>query len=215
MNEKIYYLRGSRENPDSVEQALLEVCPNAKNNHDFGYCADGYYYAINDRIGYADTDSHIYLLKLFGEEIHPILEEKVKFRLPTKEEMEDLVYNHFTKWNKEKRGLEIMNKKGDILFLPACGYYDDEDASIYDAGFYGYYWSSTITEFMDSAAYYLYFDLNSKDVDFCDSESWYTVRLVSDEPFEGSIEFNGVYWKITNEDGYYSWAEAMRKFNKE
>lgn len=41
-----------------------------------------------------------------------------------------------------------------------------------------------------------------------------SVRLVSDEPFEGGIKFGDVWWKPKNEEGVYTWEEAMKKFNK-
>lgn len=41
-----------------------------------------------------------------------------------------------------------------------------------------------------------------------------SVRLVSDEPFEGGIKFGNVWWKPENEEGLYTWKEAMEKFNK-
>lgn len=40
-------------------------------------------------------------------------EEKIKFRLPTREEFESLI-KHFARWSKEKRGIEVLN---DIQLL--------------------------------------------------------------------------------------------------
>jgi len=39
-----------------------------------------------------------------------------------------------------------------------------------------------------------------------------SVRLVSDWPFEGGIKFGDVWWKPENEEGFYTWEEAMEKF---
>lgn len=40
------------------------------------------------------------------------------FRLPTKKEFDNLISN-FSRWNAEKKGMEILNNEGEILFLPA------------------------------------------------------------------------------------------------
>ena len=40
-----------------------------------------------------------------------------------------------------------------------------------------------------------------------------SVRLVSDWPFEGGIKSGDVWWKPENEEGFYTWEEAMEKFN--
>lgn len=44
-----------------------------------------------------------------------------------------------------------------------------------------------------------------------------SVRLVSDTPFSGAIEIDGVYWKTENEEDrysdYYTYDKAMEKFD--
>lgn len=81
IDSKICYIKGSKENPEGVRQALLEVCPNAKNIDDFEYSFahstdSTYYYVINGIIAYAEDDSHIELLKHIGTELHPKKVEK-------------------------------------------------------------------------------------------------------------------------------------------
>lgn len=134
-----------------------------------------------------------------------------KFRLPTKEEFEELIDN-FSKWDKANNGLLVENEEFDILFLPAMGYMDDEENNFEDI--IGYYWSSTVHEFNSDYAYYLNFSSWSRNIENGFHDSRNTVRLVSDEPFEGGVEFNGIYWKRENESGYYTYKEAMDKFNK-
>lgn len=134
-------------------------------------------------------------------------EEQVKFRLPTKEEFEDLISN-FSRWNAKKKGLEILNINGDILFLPVCE----------RLGSRGSYWSSTACKNDNGRSYLsnygLYFDSNSTQTNRYWNDSEYSVRLVSDTPFEGGIKFGNIYWKPENEKGYYSWEDAMSMFNK-
>lgn len=132
-----------------------------------------------------------------------------KFRLPTKEEFDNLIDN-FSRWDREKKGLEIVNKKGDILFLPALGY--RYGTSCHNKGSYGYYWSSIMYGHSIYSAYYLYFDSSSKYTSGNNILSECSVRLVSDEPFEGGVEFNGVYWKLENEEGYFTYEAAINKF---
>lgn len=136
-------------------------------------------------------------------------EVQVKFHIPTKDEFEDLISN-FTRWNAKKKGLEIQNESGEILFLPVTGYYSG--TKIYNVDSDGLYWSSTMYE--KDYAYILYFDSRnmgtSPNHHCCDRN---VVRLVSDVPFEGGIKFGNIYWKPENEKGYYSWGDAMSKFN--
>ena len=138
-------------------------------------------------------------------------DEQVKFRMPTKEEFEDLISN-FSRWNAKKKGLEILNINGDILFLPANG--DHFDTLNYCAGSHGDYWSSDVNESDRGGAYGLYFDSRSKQTDRYSCDYGCSVRLVSDVPFEGGIKFGNIYWKPENERGYYSWEDAMSTFNK-
>lgn len=139
-------------------------------------------------------------------------EEKIKFRLPTREEFESLI-KHFARWSKEKRGIEVLNDSMDILFLPAEGYYNT--SSDYTSSYFnGYYWSSTMREANSKYAIHLAFGVKSKDVYYDALDYRLSVRLVSDTPFDDGVKFGEIWWKPENEDGYYSWTEAMEKFNK-
>lgn len=132
------------------------------------------------------------------------------FRLPTKEEYEKLI-SHFSRWNAEKKGLEILNINGDILFLPADG--DRIDTLNYRVGSHGDYWSSDVNKSDSGGAYGLYFDSRSTQTNRYSCNYGRSVRLVSDVPFEGGIEIAGLWWKPDNEEGYFTWNEANEKFN--
>lgn len=109
-----------------------------------------------------------------------------------------------------KKGLEIQNESGEILFLPVTGYYSG--TKIYNVDSDSLYWSSTMDE--NDYAYILRFDsrnMGTSSYSQCCDRS--AVRLVSDVPFEGGIKSGNIYWKPENEKGYYSWEEAMSKFN--
>ena len=104
-----------------------------------------------------------------------------KFRMPTKAEIDALLALS-KKWVTNYNGSGIngytFTGNGNTLFLPAAGYRDCTD--FYDAGSYGYYWSSSLrTDFPDSA-WYLYFI--SGDAGANDSYRYYgfSVRAVSE-----------------------------------
>lgn len=72
METKIYYIKGSVENPEGVRQALLDVCPDAENIDRFRFDSEGrYYYIINGIIDYTDDDSLIDFLKRIYTELQP------------------------------------------------------------------------------------------------------------------------------------------------
>lgn len=132
-----------------------------------------------------------------------------KFRLPTKGEFENLI-NNFSKWDNENKGLLVENKEGDTIFLPAAGYRFGLPSN--NVGFEGYYWSSTMDERCSRNATCLVFNSREKYIGSYYLNYEHSVRLVSDEPFDGGVEFNGVWWKPENEEGHYTWEEAIKKW---
>lgn len=131
------------------------------------------------------------------------------FRLPTKDEFDKLI-SHFSRWNAEKKGMEVLNDEGEILFLSADGYRDGNSRN--DVGSGGYYWSSTRNENYSSLAYNLYFHASNRYTDDYDTSYARSIRLVSDSQFEGGIKFGNIYWKSENEEGYYTFSEALEKW---
>lgn len=133
-----------------------------------------------------------------------------QFRLPTKEEFDDLISN-FSRWNTEKKGIEILNDERKILFLPATGF-----SSSGRAGTHGDYWSSTACKndkgWTYECTFGLYFDSRTKSSNRYCNDCEYSVRLVNDFPFEGGIRFGNIYWKPENEEGYFTFDEAIKKF---
>lgn len=145
------------------------------------------------------------------------MENKIKFRLPTRKEFEDLIKHSFLKWNEEKKGLEVKIKHDKILFLPACGFqargFRDRGLTRFkDSG--GWYWGATEHVNDDQIVCTFFFDESSCYTcnDCYDNHDGRSVRLVSDIPFEEGIEFNGVWWKPENEPGHFTFDEAMRQF---
>jgi len=68
-----------------------------------------------------------------------------KWRIPTQEEFEELKANCYSEWTtlNDVKGYKITSKKnGNSIFLPAAGCRGG--TSIYNAGFEGFYWSSSL-----------------------------------------------------------------------
>lgn len=129
-------------------------------------------------------------------------------RLPTKEEFDRLSDCYF---RFDSKGRWFLDKStGEELFLPAVGYRDD--TTVYHIDSYGYYWTSTCYD--RNRAYCFLFSNSDVSPSFNGGRGCgRSVRLVSDEPFEGSVLVAGLFWKPANEDGYYTWDEAMEHFN--
>ncbi|MGM9768332.1 MAG: DUF1566 domain-containing protein, partial [Candidatus Cryptobacteroides sp.] len=104
-----------------------------------------------------------------------------KWRLPTKAECQELVEN--CTWTKCKYGkltvYKVTSKKnGASIFLPAAG--DRYGSSLYGAGEYGDYWSSTPGESTTQRAYYLYFSGGYHFVDWYYRYDGHSVRPVTE-----------------------------------
>ena len=74
------------------------------------------------------------------------------WRMPTTEEQRELLHECTWEWTTQNGvdGYRVTGPNGNSIFLPAAGY--RYGAFINFAGFYGYYWSSSL----DSSSYYAY-----------------------------------------------------------
>ena len=103
------------------------------------------------------------------------------WRMPTKEEMEELANNCTWTWTTQNgvNGYTVTGSNGSSIFLPAAGSYY---ISVDFAGWNGYYWSSTPyeTTYDDAFAYRIFFGLDSHDVNGISRSHGNTVRPVSD-----------------------------------
>jgi len=86
------------------------------------------------------------------------------WRMPTNEEMEELLSNCAQKVKKQNgvTGHLFTGPNGNSIFLPAAGYRDD--GSLRNAGSYGHYWSSSLYTVGPNCAWYLYFNSGSYSV---------------------------------------------------
>ena len=105
------------------------------------------------------------------------------WRIPTKTELQSLldktkVTNEWTTQN-GVTGRKFTDKAtGNSLFFPAAGWRSLSDGTLYSAGTYGYYWSSTGNGSI--YAYYMYFNSNGANVGSADRTGGLSVRSVAE-----------------------------------
>lgn len=92
------------------------------------------------------------------------------WRMPTKEEFSELITSCTWTWYNSSNikynlvaGYEIKGKNGNCIFLPATGWYNGGE-SANQAGFAGYYWSSSVVNTFSRNAYYLGFFSNNENI---------------------------------------------------
>ena len=102
-----------------------------------------------------------------------------KWRIPTKDEVEELVDNCKYEWTTLNgvKGGKFTGPNGNSIFLPAAGRRWDSDLG--HAGESGYYWSSTQDPGYSNGAYYLYFSSGSAGWDYNGRNDGQSVRPVT------------------------------------
>ncbi|MBP3763760.1 MAG: hypothetical protein J6I49_07780 [Bacteroidales bacterium] len=85
-------------------------------------------------------------------------------RIPTRAEWEELINNTTAEWTTMNgvNGRKFTAANGNSLFLPAAGY--RWDSGLYDAGEYGYYWSSSLYADSPGDAWGFYFYSGGQDM---------------------------------------------------
>ena len=86
------------------------------------------------------------------------------WRMPTEEEWQELLDNTAVTWTTQNgvNGCLFTASNGNSLFLPAAGHRGN--SSLYEAGALGEYWSSSLSDYSNSA-WHLYF--NSGNYSIC------------------------------------------------
>ena len=103
------------------------------------------------------------------------------WRMPTKAEQEELLNNCTWTWTTQNgvKGYKVTSKmNGNSIFLPAAGY--RYGSSLYNAGSFGYYWSSTPSESFSYYAYCLIFNSSDHYMSYYSRGSGQSVRPVLD-----------------------------------
>ena len=84
------------------------------------------------------------------------------WRMPTSDELYELINN--CTWTSGGNGCKVTGPNGNSIFLPAAGYRGA--SSLYHAGSYGYYWSSSPNDDYDYYAYRLFFNSSCHYMDY-------------------------------------------------
>ena len=166
------------------------------------------------------------------------LEAKKKFgsSLPTITQIEELKDMCKWIWDSYKKGYKVVGPNGNSIFLPAEGFKDNK-LYINKKGLRGYYWSSSTQGQRNWFFYFVPGEVMIVNEDYI--WSGYSVRLVQQKgvaqpqntvnnqakkPAKAEYNFpngwvdlglpSGTKWRSTNENGYYTYEEAMRKYGK-
>jgi uncharacterized protein (TIGR02145 family) len=95
---------------------------------------------------------------------------KGKAKMPTQAQFHELNLNTNNEWVTIDgvKGVKFTNKNDSskYIFIPASGRRDG--SSLYDRGYGGYYWSSTLNSYDVSNAYHLYFHSSYSGANSCD-----------------------------------------------
>lgn len=112
-------------------------------------------YNFNEAYGVADS-----LSNLLSEDDAAIVNLGKDWRIPTKEEFEELIKNCKYSWTKINgmNGAKFEAPNGNYIFLPAAG---NRESFVYNEGNVGYYWASSFDDYI--AAYNLYFYFHSAE----------------------------------------------------
>ena len=104
-----------------------------------------------------------------------------KWRIPTYAEWIELIENCTWTWTKQNGVLGSLftsNVNGNSIFLPAAG--DRGGTNIYDAGSYGYYWSSSLNEGDSDHARLVFFSSGDVYWGYTDRCVGFSVRPVTE-----------------------------------
>ena len=148
----------------------------------------GDYYAwgeVETKRSYTEENSITYgksMSDISGNPSYDVARKKwgSSWRLPTKAEFQEL--RDKCKWQRitlgGKEGYKVIGPNGNSIFLPAAG--SHSWSSLYYAGEFGDYWSSTPYESDDRLAYNLYFTSSDRGVDWFSRSNGKSVRPVSE-----------------------------------
>ena len=171
----------------------------------YRFCYQGDYYRLTKY-----CNDPIYGVDLFTDNLTILLPEDdaatanwgIVWRMPTKEEWQELYNNTTCTWTTENgvNGRLFTASNGNSLFLPAAGYRDD--GSLYSAGSFGGYWSSSL--YTDpSRAWYFYSYSGTYGMSYYHGHRYYgrSVRAVRSSA-QSNVPTGAIDGKFTiNSDG--------------
>ena len=101
--------------------------------------------------------------------------QKFGKKLPTKEQMDELITYCLIQWDFDRNGLEVTGPNGNSMIWYADGWKNCE-GELYDKGSYSAIWSSS--KFRENYGYDIIFGLSGASVDFYTLCQGICVRLV-------------------------------------
>ena len=149
-----YFAWGETTTKSTYNWSTYQYC-NGSNNTLTKYC-NSYSYGYN---GFTDN-----LTTLLPEDDAAIVNWDNEWRMPTKEEFQELYNNTTVTWTTQNgvNGRRFTASNGNSLFLPAAGY--RYYSSLSYAGSSGVYWSSSLTTEGPNNAWTLYFGSDTQDI---------------------------------------------------
>ena len=165
-----YFAWGETQPKSTYNWSTYQYC-NGSRNRLTKYCS-------NSSFGYNGfTDN---LTTLLPEDDAATANWGANWRMPTKEEWQELRYNTTYVWTTQNgvNGRLFTANNGNSLFLPVAGSrWDDE---LHNAGYYGKYWSSSLGTDNPRGAWNLSFDSYFTYEDFNNRYYGFSVRPVRD-----------------------------------
>ena len=143
---------------------------------------NGTYYSITKYGAYPSygvTDNY---KTLFAEDDAACQKWKGKWRMPTREEFEELLFyctvKSVTSYDGvEINGITIEARNGNVIFLPTAGYYKEGENS--STNRYAFYWTSTLFNIRSSdSAYYFDYESGSLGIESTERYRGMSVRAV-------------------------------------
>ena len=139
-----YYAWGETEEKEDYYWETYKWC-NGSYDTMTKYCTNSSYGTVDNKT-VLDLEDDVAHVKWGGD-----------WRMPTTEEQRELLYNCDWTWTTLNgvSGYMVTGPNGNNIFLPAAGYRDGAD--VYNIGYYGYYWSGSLSGSRSYSACYLYF----------------------------------------------------------
>jgi hypothetical protein len=140
-----YYAWGETEEKDVYEWTTYKWCKGSQRSLT-KYCDKSNYGNVDNKL-VLDPEDDVAHVKWGGE-----------WRMPTLEEYKELIANTTSEWTTLNgvKGCKFTSKtSANYIFLPAAG--DRWNSKIYNAGAWGYYWSSSLLQSHPGDACSMYF----------------------------------------------------------
>ena len=180
-----YFAWGETESKSTYNWSTYKLC-NGSYSTQTKYCTSSSYGTVDNKTTLDLADDAAYVN--WGS----------SWRMPTEAEQDELRNTSYTTWiwttQNGVKGYKVTSKtNGNSIFLPATG--ERYDSGLYNAGFYGYYWSSSLSTSRSDYAYTLGFDSDDVHSSYDDRGSrryrGQSVRPVLFVEFTFTIMFDG------------------------